>query len=106
MVALKESHKILHLYGFAFFGGTLLSLVELADLIKHDPSDINIYFFAGTILAGIFGIIGFLIGGNDKFDRKASFMIGISAPQLIGGVIKGGTTSSGFFQIHFSSDVP
>lgn len=94
MVAIKESHKFLHLYGFAFLGGTCLSFVELADLIKHNPGDINLYFFIGMFIAGIFGIFGFIIGGNDKFDRKASFMVGMSAPQIIGGVIKGGTIAT------------
>jgi len=99
MVSIKESHKMLHLYGFAFLGGTCLSLVELADLIKHNPHDINIYFFAGLILAGIFGCFALILAGNDKVDRKISFMIGMSAPQIIGGVIKGGSIakSTAFF---------
>ncbi len=94
MIAINKSHKFLHLYGFAFLGGISLSLVELAEMVKHNPGDIDLWFFAGTFLAGGFALIAMALFGDDSSNKKASYFIGFSSPQLIGGLIKGGTIAT------------
>lgn len=73
----------------AFAGGIILSLTELTSMFKSKELP-DIYFLCGMLLAGVFGIIGFFIAGATNF--RTAFVSGVSAPQLIGGLVKLGTT--------------
>lgn len=79
----------MNLFIVAFFGGTALSLLELMEMCFHNPQDINIFFFGGMTIAGIIGIGGFLIGGNENI--RSAFLSGVAAPQVLGGMVKAGT---------------
>lgn len=75
----------------AFMGGIILSLTELASMFKSKEAP-DFYFFGGMLIAGIIGIVGFFIAGAESF--RTAFVSGVSAPQLLGGLVKIGTTSS------------
>jgi len=91
MINIKQSRKHFHLYLMAFLGGTCLQWIQLADMLKTTPENINVYFFCAMIVAGILGIFAFIVGGNEHYTKSGCFLIGMSAPQLLGGVIKTGT---------------
>jgi hypothetical protein len=69
----------------AFSGGIVLSLTELASMLKSKEIP-DFFFLGGMLIAGIFGVIGFFISGATNF--RTAFVSGVSAPQLLGGLVK------------------
>jgi len=75
----------------AFIGGIVLSLIELTNMFKQKESP-DIFFFGGLLIAGIIGIVGyFMTGANDV---RTAFVSGVSAPQLLGGIVKIGSAGA------------
>jgi hypothetical protein len=72
----------------AFGGGIILSLTELTNMLKMKEIP-DLFFFGGLLIAGIFGVIGFFIAGASSF--RTAFVSGVSAPQLLSGLVKLGT---------------
>ena len=52
---------------------------------KENP---DIYFFGGMLIAGVLGVVGYLVFGAPT--SRTAFASGISAPQLLGGLVKAG----------------
>jgi len=69
----------------AFCGGICLSLSELMGMLSHKEA-VDIYFFAGMLVAGLIGIGGFFAVGASGV--RSAFAAGVSAPQIIGGLAK------------------
>ncbi|MDD5649629.1 MAG: hypothetical protein PHF86_04315 [Candidatus Nanoarchaeia archaeon] len=87
-----ELKKIkIQLVSCAFAGGIVLSLTELANMLKAKETP-DVYFLCGMLLAGVFGVIGFFISGATNF--RTAFVSGVSAPQLLGGLVKLGTAGA------------
>jgi hypothetical protein len=75
----------------AFVGGIILPLTELSSMFKTKELP-DLYFFGGMLVAGVIGIVGFFIAGAESF--RTAFVSGVSAPQLLGGLVKIGSTSA------------
>jgi len=87
---MKQTKKIDVLLA-AFCGGMALSVLELLNVITQHPQDLNIYFFAGMAIAGFVGLgVSFFLKGDTSKD--SAFFTGIAAPQLLGAVVKTGST--------------
>ena len=85
----------------AFCGGMALSVLELLNILTQHPQNLNIYFFAGMIVAGCIGLgVSFFLKGDTSKD--SAFFTGIAAPQLLGAIVKTGSTAT---QVAFFSQL-
>lgn len=78
--------KVVWIILSAFFGGTTLSLLDLAS----NPTGISFHFMIGAVAAGLVGIGGYIVAGNTH--PRSAFVSGIAGPNIIGGLLKAGTT--------------
>jgi hypothetical protein len=90
----------------AFAGGAVLSIMELAAMFQKKEVP-DMFFFGGMAIAGIMGIIGYVISkAASKSDHSTvnAFMSGIAAPQFLGGLVKiGSTTATAVSMMFFPS---
>jgi len=80
----------------AFAGGAVLSIMELADMFQKKEVP-DLFFFGGMVIAGIIGIIGYIISkaaSSSVHSTVNAFMSGIAAPQFLGGLVKVGATTT------------
>lgn len=70
----------------AFCGGTVTSLFELANMLSSHENIIDIYFWAGALIAGIIGVLGLFV--SQAKDIGGAITSGVAAPQLLGGMAK------------------
>jgi len=83
----------------AFGGGIVLQLAELASMFKlHQSADF--YFFGGMLVAGVMGVGGLFLTGATSI--RSAIAAGVSAPQLLGGVIKAVPTTALMIQSAFT----
>jgi hypothetical protein len=72
----------------SFSGGIALSLMELYQMFNNkEPADL--FFFGGMLIAGLIGIIGYVLASAEN--TRSAFLAGVSAPQLLGGIVKAGS---------------
>jgi len=86
----------------AFFGGMVLSVLELMNACFRHENIFDPYFFGGMAFAGLLGVFGLFI--SQTKDIGGAITAGIAAPQLIGGIAKtGGAVTSAALSIFMGS---
>ena len=63
---------------FAFIGGIVLSLLELANILASRQNIFDLYFWGGAFVAGLIGIVGLFV--SQTKDIGGAISAGIMAP--------------------------
>lgn len=69
----------------AFFGGMVLSMLELMNMLFNKEM-VDGYYLGGMFVAGILGVFGLLV--SQTKDLGGAITAGIAAPQILGGFAK------------------